>query len=230
MTFFGALLPSVNNHTLAVDDVARFIIGADIVLFVIIVSAMFLFVFMYNKKRHPRAVNVHGSVALETIWTVLPIALVMVMFYLGWAAYIQTRFVPKSAMEVKVIARQWEWSFVYNNGKKWNTLFLPQGRTGKMPSDLGGCYPWFLCASFSREARRDTGQSQIHHALSRRTRELRDYLQPVLRSEPCIDDDEIDSSAAGQIRSVVERRNFKRGSKRCLDRESIGQDGRKIGR
>ncbi len=131
MTSFVALTPSLLNHTRAVDDVARFIIGADIILFVIIVSAMFLFVFRYNKKRHPRAVNVHGSVALETIWTVLPVALVMVMFYLGWSAYIQTRFVPKSAMEVRVIARQWEWSFVYNNGKKSDTLFLPEGRPVK---------------------------------------------------------------------------------------------------
>ncbi len=127
MNLFALLLPSVQRHALAVDDVARFIIGSDIILFVIVVGTMFLFVFKYNKKRHPRAVNIHGSIPLETLWTVIPVALVLVMFYLGWSAYIQTRVVPKSAMDVKVIARQWEWSFEYLNGKKADTLFVPKG-------------------------------------------------------------------------------------------------------
>ncbi len=128
MSFLGALLPAVQHHARAVDDVARFIIVTDIILFVIVVGTMFLFVFLYNKKRHPRAVNIHGNVPLEVIWTAVPVVLVLFMFYLGWTGYIQTRVVPKNAMDVKVIARQWEWNFQYMNGKTADTLFLPQGR------------------------------------------------------------------------------------------------------
>lgn len=122
------MLPDVQNHALAVDDVARFIIGADIILFLIVVGTMFLFVFKYHKKRHPRAVSIHGNVPLEILWTVIPVLLVLYMFYLGWTGYIQTRVIPKNAMDVKVIARQWSWSFQYDNGKQSDTLFLPQGR------------------------------------------------------------------------------------------------------
>ena len=128
MYSIGALLPGVQDHTQVVDDVARFIFSADIILFLIVVGTMFFFVYKYNKKRHPHAVSIHGNVTLETLWTVIPILLVLFMFYLGWTGFIQTRIVPKNAMDVKVIARQWNWSFQYENGKQSDTLYLPQGR------------------------------------------------------------------------------------------------------
>lgn len=128
MFFLGALLPGVRHHATAVDDIARFIIGADIILFLIVVVTMFVFVYKYNKNRHPHAVSIHGNVALETLWTAIPVVLVLFMFYLGWTGYIQTRVVPKTAMDVKVLARQWSWSFQYANGKQSDTLFVPQGR------------------------------------------------------------------------------------------------------
>ncbi len=128
MYFLGALLPGVQDHAKVVDDVARFIFTADIILFLIVVGTMFLFVYKYNKKRHPRAVSIHGNVVLETLWTAIPVGLVLFMFYLGWTGFIQTRVVPKNAMDVKVIARQWGWSFQYDNGKQSDTLYLPQGR------------------------------------------------------------------------------------------------------
>ncbi len=122
------MLPGVQSHALAVDDVAGFILWADIILFAIVVGAMFLFVFKYHKKRHPRAVNIHGNVPLEVVWTVVPVLLVLYMFYLGWTGYIQTRFTPKNAMPVKVIGRQWSWSFEYANGKTSDSMFVPLGR------------------------------------------------------------------------------------------------------
>lgn len=122
------MYPGAQNHARAVDDVMRFIVWADIILFVIVVGAMFWFVYKYHKKRHPHAVSVHGNVALEVIWTVVPVLLVLYMFYLGWSTYIKTRFVPTDSMPVKVIGRQWNWSFQYANGKQADTLYVPQGR------------------------------------------------------------------------------------------------------
>lgn len=122
------MYPGAQDHARVVDDVMRFIVWADIILFVIVVGAMFWFVYKYHKKRNPRAVSVHGNVTLEVIWTVVPVILVLYMFYLGWVNYVDTRFVPKDSMPVKVIARQWSWSFQYANGKQSDTLFVPQGR------------------------------------------------------------------------------------------------------
>lgn len=125
------MLPDAQNHPRAVDDIMRFIVATDIILITIVVGAMLFFVYKYNKKRHPKAVNIHGNVTLEVIWTVIPVVLVLYMFYLGWQGFMQTVIVPRGAMPVKVIGRQWVWNFQYENGKQSDTLYLPQGRPVK---------------------------------------------------------------------------------------------------
>jgi heme/copper-type cytochrome/quinol oxidase subunit 2 len=42
---------------------------------------MLIFIRKYRKDRHPKAIQDEGSVKLEIIWTVIPIMLVLVMFY-----------------------------------------------------------------------------------------------------------------------------------------------------
>jgi cytochrome c oxidase subunit 2 len=125
------MLSDLQNHARTVDNIMRFIVTADVILLSIVVGAMLFFVYKYNKKRHPKAVSIHGNVPLEVLWTVVPVILVLYMFYLGWEGFIQTFDAPRNAMPVKVIGRQWSWSFQYENGKQSDTLYLPQGRAVK---------------------------------------------------------------------------------------------------
>ncbi|MCL5266899.1 MAG: cytochrome c oxidase subunit II [Bacteroidetes bacterium] len=122
------LLPYALNHARAVDDVMRFMVIADIILFLIVIVVMLVFVFKYNHTKHSRATSIPGSVPLEIIWTVIPTVLVLAMFYVGWVAYLQIRDVPKGAMPVRVFARQWSYSFEYTNGKRTDTLYVPEGK------------------------------------------------------------------------------------------------------
>lgn len=122
------LLPYALNHPQAVDDVMRFYVIADIILFVIVIAAMLIFVFKYNHKRHPVATSIPGNVPLEVFWTVIPTLLVLAMFYVGWKAYAQMNYRPKNSLAVKVWAQQWKWSFQYANGKSTDTLYVPKGR------------------------------------------------------------------------------------------------------
>ncbi len=122
------LLPYALNHAQAVDDDMRFMVIASIVLFLIVIFFMLLFVFKYNHKRHPVATSIPNNVALEVIWTVVPTLLVLVMFYYGWVAYAQMNVIPKNSLPVRVFAQQWKWSFEYQNGKRTDTLYVPQGR------------------------------------------------------------------------------------------------------
>jgi cytochrome c oxidase subunit 2 len=62
---------------------------------------------------------------LEVIWTVIPLALVMLIFIYGWRGYAPMRTVPANAMNVTAIGRMWEWSFDYGNGKLSKVLVLP---------------------------------------------------------------------------------------------------------
>lgn len=114
-----------------VDFTFWFIMGISILLLLIITAAMLYFVYKYNKKRHPVASDIEGNTTLEIIWTVIPIILVMIMFFISWAGFKNMRDVPKDAMVVNVTGQMWKWSFEYDNKKKSDTLFLPVNRNIK---------------------------------------------------------------------------------------------------
>ena len=93
---------------------------------------MIFFVIKYNRKRHPKGTNIHGSVALEITWTAIPTILVLIMFWFGWRGYEEMVDVPEGAMPVNVTAQMWKWSFEYENGKKSDTLFVPVNKPIKL--------------------------------------------------------------------------------------------------
>ena len=78
---------------------------------------MIYFVFKYNRKRNPKATNVHGNLGLEIAWTVIPTILVLIMFWYGWVGYSNMSDVPEDALPIDVTAQMWKWGFKYENGK-----------------------------------------------------------------------------------------------------------------
>jgi cytochrome c oxidase subunit 2 len=107
------------------DDTFFFILGISVVLLALNTGVMIYFVIRYSKKRHPQAEEVKENVSLEIIWTVIPTILVLVIFFVGWKGFEYMRTAPPDAMVIKVIARQWSWTFDYANGKESNVLKVP---------------------------------------------------------------------------------------------------------
>lgn len=93
---------------------------------------MLLFVVKYNRKRHPKAVQVKDNTALEITWITIPIILVLFLFYFGYSAFQPMIWVPKAALHVKVIGRMWQWSFEYPGSKVANVLELPLNKPVKL--------------------------------------------------------------------------------------------------
>jgi len=90
------------------------------------------FVYKYNNKRNPVATQIKGSNKLEIIWTVIPIILVLIMFYYGWAGWTPMRKPPKDTFNITVTGRMWNFAFQYENGRTTDTLFVPQNKAIKM--------------------------------------------------------------------------------------------------
>ena len=114
-----------SNTTGKVDDAFFFIVAICVALLVMVTVAMVFFVIKYNRKRHPHHEEVKESTALEIAWTVIPTILVLLMFYFGWVNFEYLRNPPRDAMPVQVIARQWSWLFVYENGLQSDVLKVP---------------------------------------------------------------------------------------------------------
>lgn len=114
-----------SNFVEGVDTAFVVILGISLFFLVGITAVMIYFVWRYNKKRNPKATQIEGNTKLEIIWTAIPTALVLVMFYFGWAGWKPMKDTPPDAMRVKTTARMWSWSFEYENGKLSSDLVLP---------------------------------------------------------------------------------------------------------
>jgi len=117
-----------SNTAGAVDAVFHFFLAVSVVLLVLIMALMIGFAIRYHHRRHPRPVQIEGNVLLEVIWTVIPVAIVLVMFYVGTEGFRLLRQVPPDAMHVQVIGRMWDWTFRYDNGKETTKLYVPVDR------------------------------------------------------------------------------------------------------
>jgi cytochrome c oxidase subunit II len=116
-----------------VDDSFIFIIAISVVLLLGITVAMIYFVFRYSEKNNPKPdQSITGSTTLEILWTVIPLLLVLAMFFYGYAGFKDMRNVPPNAMVVKVTGKMWFWHFEYPNKKTSDTLlYLPVGKDVK---------------------------------------------------------------------------------------------------
>lgn len=125
--------PSAIATTEAVDAVFYYIFGIAAFMLVGITATMIWFVVKYNRKRHPRSEpSPRYNILLESAWTLIPTLIVLSMFWYGWEGYTTLRNVPADALTVKVVGRQWSWSFEYPNGRTSDRLVVPAGRAIKL--------------------------------------------------------------------------------------------------
>ncbi len=121
-----------SSYSGLVDNAFIFILGTSVLLLIGVTLAMIIMVVKYRRSKHPNPAQIEGSVTLETLWTVLPTILVLVMFYYGWAGFKVMRDIPDDAMPVTVTGQMWSWVFEYENGKQSTELIVPTGRNVKL--------------------------------------------------------------------------------------------------
>jgi len=121
-----------SSYSFLVDRTFLFILGTSIAVLIAITILMIYFVFRYSRKRNPNPAQIEGSVLLETLWTIIPTIIVLMMFFSGWAGFKVMRNIPDDAMEVDVVARKWSWLFEYDNGVRSDVLVVPINQNVKL--------------------------------------------------------------------------------------------------
>ena len=124
----------LNNPTAqAVDNVLIYIFGFSLLLLLGITVVTIYFVVKYRRSKYPEPTSqVHSNFWLETVWTVVPILIVLTMFWYGWTNYVGLREIPAGAMEIKATARMWSWQFEYPDGRKESKLYVPVNKPIKV--------------------------------------------------------------------------------------------------
>lgn len=115
------------------DSLYWFLFWLSVFFFVLVIGGMLYFVFAYKAKegRKPKYIVDHH--ALEAFWTIVPTILLLAIFAWGWNVYKKMVQPPTDAMEVRVIGKQWLWTFQYEDGRtEASKLVVPLGKPVKL--------------------------------------------------------------------------------------------------
>src|SRR2546426_3586082 len=116
-----------------VDALYIFLVALSAFMSAAIFTMILVFAARYRRRPGVEAEQIEGSNALELTWSVVPLAIFMVIFVWGAVIYFQERTPPRGATEVYVVAKQWMWKLQHEEGhREINELHVPVGRDVKM--------------------------------------------------------------------------------------------------
>jgi cytochrome c oxidase subunit 2 len=113
-----------------VDALYFFMLAVTAFFSLLIASLVVVFAVKY-RRRHDGEIGeaIHGSLALELMWTIIPLGIVMVMFGWGAKVFFDMYRAPAGAMEIYVVGKQWMWKVQHMDGQREiNELHVPVGR------------------------------------------------------------------------------------------------------
>jgi cytochrome c oxidase subunit 2 len=117
-----------------VDGLYLYLVGLTAFFTLLIGFTIIFFVIKY-RRRSPTEVPrpIAGSLKLETLWTVIPFLIAMSIFVWATRVYFAQYRMPKDALEIYVVGKQWMWKIQHTTGQREiNELHVPVGRKIKL--------------------------------------------------------------------------------------------------
>ena len=117
-----------------IDALYFYLIAISVFFIVIIVAAIFIFGIKYREReKFATGAEIHGSIALETFWSIVPFIISMTIFLSGAIVYYNQYRMPEDAMEIYVVGKQWMWKIQHGTGQREiNELHIPVGQKIKL--------------------------------------------------------------------------------------------------
>jgi len=87
------------------------------------------------RRRSDKEVTPHitHDTRLELVWSLIPLIVVMVIFFWGFRGYVKAWVAPNDSMEIIVTGKKWVWEFEYPDGTRTlNSLHVPVDRPVKL--------------------------------------------------------------------------------------------------
>src|SRR4029453_16545417 len=133
-TNFPFFPQQASEQAATVDALYFFLVAVTGAFAVLIAILVVVFAIKFH-RRHDDEVGevIHGSLALELLWTIIPLGITMIMFVWGAQLFFHMTRPPKGAMEIYIVGKQWMWKAQHMDGpREINELHVPIGRPGKL--------------------------------------------------------------------------------------------------
>ena len=117
-----------------VDNLYFFMLAVTVFFSVLVAALVVTLAVKYRRRKADDVgANIHGSTALEVIWTAIPLLIAMVMFVWGTSVYFALAKPPAEAMEVYIVGKRWMWKAQHLTGhREINQLHVPVGTPVKL--------------------------------------------------------------------------------------------------
>ena len=117
-----------------IDALYFFLVAVTAFFMALIAILIVVFAVKFHRKHDDEVgVAIHGSLALELLWTIIPLGITMVMFVWGAQVFFHMTRPPNGAMEIYVVGKQWMWKAQHMDGaREINELHVPIGRPVKL--------------------------------------------------------------------------------------------------
>ncbi len=117
-----------------VDALYFFLLGLT-AFFSILIAGLIVYYAIKYRRRSPGEIGqkTHTHYMLEVTWTVIPLAITMVLFVWASRVYVAMTHPPDETLNIYVVAKQWMWKFQHLDGQREsNELHVPVGRDIKV--------------------------------------------------------------------------------------------------
>lgn len=122
--------PQASTFAQSVDGLYFTLIGITTFFTVGIALTIFIMAAKYY-RRYPEQVgeDVIESKKLELAWTVIPLFIVIGVYFWGARDFMRTREIPKDAIQISVVGKRWMWKIQHPDGRREiNELHVPKGK------------------------------------------------------------------------------------------------------
>src|SRR6476661_2472488 len=133
-TNFPFFPQAASEQAAQVDALYFFLVAVTALFATLIALLIVIFAVKFHRKNGDEVgVAIHGSLALELLWTFIPLGITMVMFVWGAQVFFHLTRPPKGALEIYVVGKQWMWKLQHSDGaREINELHVPVGRPVKL--------------------------------------------------------------------------------------------------
>ena len=102
-----------------VDYLYFYLIAVSVAFSIPVVAAIFFFSVKYRAtEKYATPEEMHGSMVLETVWSIIPFVISMTIFLGGAIVYFQQFTPPDDSMEIYVVGKQWMWKAQHQTGQR----------------------------------------------------------------------------------------------------------------
>ena len=126
------MLPGQGSaYTKDYDFFYMFLFWLSAFFFTLIAGLVLWFAYRYRRRENAGPTpHITHNLTLELVWSIVPLIIVIGIFFWGFHGYMNATVSPGDALEIQVTGRKWSWLFEYPDGTRTvKDMHVPVGKT-----------------------------------------------------------------------------------------------------